>query len=43
MVLFLHSPITYVFTVGCLSNGYVYMAWYLVKHRDNFNFIKAFC
>jgi hypothetical protein len=27
----------YVFiTVWWLSNGYVFMAWYLVKHKDNF-------
>jgi len=26
---------------GVISNGYIFMAWYLVKHRDNFTFYLA--
>jgi hypothetical protein len=34
------SILQYAFMVWCLiSNEYVLMAWYLVKHRDNFKFI----
>jgi hypothetical protein len=28
----------YVFMAGGLSNGCVFMVWYLFKHRDNFTF-----
>jgi len=28
----------YVFTTWCLIKRYVYIIWYLVKHRDNFTF-----
>jgi len=28
-----------IFMAWCLiSNGYIFMAWYIVKHRDNFTF-----
>jgi hypothetical protein len=28
----------YVFTAWCLNNGYVFMEWYLDKHRESFTF-----
>jgi len=32
------SPLPkYVFMTWCLSAGYIFIVWYLVKHRDNFN------
>jgi hypothetical protein len=33
-----HPLPQYAFMAWCLSNGYVFIAWYLVKHRDDFNF-----
>jgi hypothetical protein len=33
-----HTLPQYVFVTWFLSNAYVFMAWYLVKHRDNFTF-----
>jgi hypothetical protein len=35
MEIHLHSP--YIF-MAWLGIGYVFMAWYLDKHRDNFTF-----
>jgi hypothetical protein len=34
----LYSTPPYIFMAWCLSNAYSFMAWYFVKHRDNFNF-----
>jgi hypothetical protein len=36
--LYLHTPNTFSLRGASLSNGYVLMAWYLVKHRDNLTF-----
>jgi len=30
------------FILWCLSNGYVFKAWYLVMNRDNFTFTSTF-
>jgi hypothetical protein len=37
---YLHAPYLFMFT--CLSTGYVFMAWYLVKHKDNITFLHLY-
>jgi len=34
--LYLHFPNTSSWNDMYLSKGYIFMVWYLVKHRDNF-------
>jgi len=39
--LYLHSHITSSWHGAELSAGYLFMAWYLVQHRDTFTFIYS--
>jgi predicted phosphodiesterase len=38
MDIYVHSPNTSSWQSAYLSNGCDFMAWYFVKHRDNFTF-----